>query len=51
VYLNITFRGFHFGQSLYRKVVEIGLKVQYQEDENLRKYVKKVISLAFGTNG
>ena len=37
---------FHFGQSLYRKVVEIGLKVQYQEDENLKKYVKKIISLA-----
>ena len=37
---------FHFGQSLFRKVVEIGLKVQYQEDENLKKYVKKIISLA-----
>ena len=37
---------FHFGQSLYWKVVEIGLKVQYQEDENLKKYVKKFISLA-----
>ena len=50
---------FHFGQSLYRKIVnfiliiyiflfwyflkvDIGLKTQYQEDENLRKYVKKI---------
>ena len=40
------FHLFHFGQILYWKVVEIGLKVQYQEDDNLKKYLKKIISLA-----
>ena len=37
---------FHFGQSLFRKIVEIGLKKQYQEDDDLKKFVKKIISLA-----
>jgi hypothetical protein len=34
------------GQSLFRKIAEIGLKKQYQEDEYLKKFVKKIISLA-----
>jgi hypothetical protein len=37
---------FHFGQNIYRKIVEIGLKVQYSEDENLKSFVKKIIYLA-----
>ena len=37
---------FHFGQCLYKKLVELGLKVQYSQDANLRKWVKMVISLA-----
>jgi hypothetical protein len=31
---------------LYRKIVEIGLKKQYSEDENLKSFVKKIICLA-----
>ena len=31
---------------MFRKIAEIGLKKQYQEDENLKKFVKKIISLA-----
>ncbi len=37
---------FHLGQNFFRKVVEIGLKTHYNEDESLRKFVKKVICLA-----
>ena len=30
---------FHFSQSLFRKIVEIGLKTQYGYDEDLKKYI------------
>ena len=30
---------FHFGQCLFRKIVEIGLKTQYGDDEDLKKYI------------
>ena len=29
---------FHFAQCLFRKIVEIGLKTQYGNDEELKKY-------------
>ena len=38
---------FHFGQNIFRKIVEIGLKKQYSEDENLRSFVKKLFVLHF----
>jgi hypothetical protein len=37
---------FHFSQCVFRKIVEYGLKVQYGEDQDLRKWVKKVMGLA-----
>ena len=36
---------FHFGQCLYWKIVDLGMKVEYSNDINLRKWFKKVISL------
>ena len=38
---------FHYGQRLFRNFVRVGLKKQYSEDENLRKWFKKVLALAF----
>ena len=37
---------FHFGQNVFKKIVEIGLKRQYKEDDELKLWVKKVIALA-----
>ena len=37
---------FHFGQCLFRKILEIGLKTQYGDDEELKKLVQNCISLA-----
>ena len=40
---------FHFGQNLYRKIVNLGLKENYNSDCGLRKWVRKMISLALVT--
>ena len=37
---------FHFGQNVFKKIVEIGLKRQCKEDDELKLWVKKVIALA-----
>jgi hypothetical protein len=37
---------FHYAQCLFKKIVAIGLKVQYGEDEELRVVVQNCISLA-----
>ena len=44
----VFFRGcfFHLGQNLYRKICELGLKKQYDDDETLRNFVKKIICLS-----
>ena len=38
---------FHFGQCLFRKLVECGYKVAYGADEELQKWFKSCIALAF----
>ena len=38
---------FHFCQSLMRRVQRLGLQVQYQDDSELRSFIKKVAALAF----
>lgn len=39
---------FHFGQSLYRKVIEVGLQAQYNmEDSPVKRWVLSAIGLAF----
>ena len=38
---------FHFCQALMRKVQSLGLQVQYQNDTELRTFIKKVAALAF----
>jgi hypothetical protein len=38
---------FHFGQCLFRKIVEVGLKKEYGEDEDLRSWFALCVSLAF----
>lgn len=38
---------FHLTQSVVRKVVEVGLKVQYEHDDNVRGYVRCLSALAF----
>ena len=37
---------FHFGQCLYRKIVEVGLKSQYDCDSELRTWFKGMVCLA-----
>ena len=38
---------FHLGQNLIKKINEVGLKVQYSNDENLRLFVRSLIALSF----
>ncbi len=38
---------FHFGQCLFRKLCDFGLREEYIELENLRNWFKCMISLAF----
>ena len=38
---------FHFSQNIFKKIVEVGLKVQYGADEELNIWVKKITALAF----
>ena len=38
---------FHLGQNFYKKIVNLGLKEQYQNDESLRIWVRMIIALAF----
>jgi hypothetical protein len=38
---------FHFGQCLFRKLVSLGLKQAYGEDEDLREWFKMCVALAF----
>ena len=42
---NIAF--FHMGQSVFRKIVEIGCKVRYVEDAIFRHHCELIMSLAF----
>ena len=35
---------FHFGQNIFRKIVDIGLKQQYQNDKELKKWVNMIIA-------
>ena len=37
---------FHFGQCLFRKLVELCFKVAYGEDEDLKSWFKGVVALA-----
>ena len=37
---------FHFGQCLFRKQVNVGLKVAYGQDEDLKLWFKGVVALA-----
>lgn len=38
---------FHYGQCVWRKIQDLGLKKKYQEDESFHASVKKLIALAF----
>ena len=37
---------YHFTQAIWRKIQQLGLQVSYQEEESIRKFFRKVISLA-----
>ncbi|CAF3894990.1 unnamed protein product, partial [Rotaria sordida] len=47
-YPTITVRGylFHYGQSLHRKFVALGLKAAYKNDENLRDWFRSLAVLS-----
>ena len=38
---------FHFGQSVWRHVQSKGLSKKYQEDDDFRSNIKKLIALAY----
>ena len=38
---------FHFTKSLWRKVSEVGLVVDYKNDDNLKNVIRKVMALGF----
>ena len=38
---------FHLGQCVYRKVIQLGLSDQYQQDDDLRLKCKMLVTLAF----
>ncbi|CAF1398945.1 unnamed protein product [Didymodactylos carnosus] len=44
----VTVKGclFHYGQSLFRKFVELGLKTPYKDDENLRDWFRSFAALS-----
>ena len=43
----VTGRFFHFCQSLYRKVVDLGFRVQYQENKNFNLSTRMFAAFAF----
>jgi hypothetical protein len=45
--LEISFCLFHFGKSLYKKVVSLGLSEKYNTDKNFKLLLKCFNSLAF----
>ena len=45
--IKIQYCFFHMEQSVFRKIVEIGCKVRYVEDEIFRHHCKLIMSLAF----
>ncbi|KAG0440468.1 hypothetical protein DMUE_1726 [Dictyocoela muelleri] len=48
VFPNINIKGcfFHFGQAIWRKVVDLGLKTMFNEDVNFKECVQTITSLA-----
>jgi len=38
---------FHFGQCIWRKIQDVGLKTKYQEDKSFHLNVKKLLALSF----
>lgn len=44
---NITGCLFHLGQSVYRNAIERHLQTEYERNENVRKYIKYLVALAF----
>ncbi|CAF1096296.1 unnamed protein product [Brachionus calyciflorus] len=38
---------FHYKQSMWRKIVDLGLKIDYNEDEKIRQFLKIPQALAF----
>jgi len=48
LFLGIIVKGclFHYGQSLFRKFVQIGFKTEYLENPILQVWFKSVVSLA-----
>ncbi|CAM4740257.1 unnamed protein product [Rotaria magnacalcarata] len=47
-YPSVIVRGclFHFGQSLFRKFVDLGLKTAYNDNENLRIWFRSFVALS-----
>ncbi|CAF4342082.1 unnamed protein product [Rotaria sp. Silwood2] len=47
-YPTVIVRGclFHYGQSLFRKFVDLGLKTAYKNDENLREWFRSFAALS-----
>jgi hypothetical protein len=47
-YPTVIIRGclFHFGQALFRKFVDLGLKTAYKNDENLRDWFRSLAALS-----
>ncbi|CAF2854919.1 unnamed protein product [Rotaria sp. Silwood2] len=47
-YPTVIVRGclFHYGQLLFRKFVDLGLKVSYNNDENLRDWFRSFAALS-----
>ena len=37
---------FHYGQCCFKKIIEVGLKVEYSKNEKLRFWLRKLIGLA-----
>lgn len=38
---------FHQNQAIHRKAQEIGLQVEYKRDPNVRKYIRRLMSIAY----
>ena len=49
VFPHVELRGcsFHFSPSVYRRVQALGLHIAYQENETVKRYIRKLMALCY----